>query len=146
MRARIYQPTKNAMHSGRARTKQWVLEYEPETPREIDPLMGWTSSSDMLQQVQLEFETSEEAVAYAKEHGLPEDPAQLAANPEIRKLVEDHVEEINKKFARVEQVKKISILPRDLSQEDGELTPTLKVKRAVVTQKHEKEIEELYAA
>jgi long-chain acyl-CoA synthetase len=88
----------------------------------------------------------EEAVAYAKEHGLSEDPAALATNPEIRKVIEDHVEQINKKFARVEQVKKISILPRDLSQEDGELTPTLKVKRAVVTQKHEKEIEELYAA
>ena len=88
----------------------------------------------------------EEAVAYAKEHGLPEDPAQLATSPEIRKVVEDHVEEINQKFARVEQVKKVAILPRDLSQEDGELTPTLKVKRAVVTQKHEKEIEELYAA
>jgi long-chain acyl-CoA synthetase len=88
----------------------------------------------------------EEAVAYAKEHGLPEDPAQLATNPEIRKVVEDHVEEINQKFARVEQVKKVAILPRDLTQEGGELTPTLKVKRAVVTQKHEREIEELYAA
>jgi long-chain acyl-CoA synthetase len=88
----------------------------------------------------------EEAVAYAKDHGLPEDPAQLATNPEIRKVIEAHVEEINKKFARVEQVKKVAILPRDLTQEDGELTPTLKVKRAVVTQKHEKEIEELYAA
>jgi long-chain acyl-CoA synthetase len=88
----------------------------------------------------------EEAAAYAKEHGLPEDPAQLATNPEIRKVVEDHVEEINQKFARVEQVKKVAILPRDLTQEDGELTPTLKVKRAVVTQKHEKEIEQLYAA
>jgi long-chain acyl-CoA synthetase len=88
----------------------------------------------------------EEAVAYAKDHGLPEDPAALATNPEIRKVIEAHVEEINKKFARVEQVKKISILPRDLSQEDGELTPTLKVKRAVVTAKHEKEIDELYAA
>jgi long-chain acyl-CoA synthetase len=88
----------------------------------------------------------EEAVAYAKEHGLPEDPAQLATNLEIRKVIEAHVDEINKKFARVEQVKKVAILPRDLTQEDGELTPTLKVKRAVVTQKHEKEIEELYAA
>src|ERR1700754_2775217 len=88
----------------------------------------------------------EEAVAYAKEHGLPEDPEQLATNAEIRKAIEAHVEEINKKFARVEQVKKVAILPRDLTQEDGELTPTLKVKRAVVTQKHEKEIEQLYAA
>jgi long-chain acyl-CoA synthetase len=88
----------------------------------------------------------EEAVAYAKDHGLPEDPAQLATNPEIRKVIEAHLDEINKKFARVEQVKKIAILPRDLTQEDGELTPTLKVKRAVVTQKHEREIEQLYAA
>jgi long-chain acyl-CoA synthetase len=88
----------------------------------------------------------EEAAAYAKDHGLPEDPAQLATNPEIRKVIEDHRDEMNKKFARVEQVKKIAILPRDLTQEDGELTPTLKVKRAVVTQKHEQEIEQLYAA
>ena len=71
MRARIYQPTKNAMQSGRARTKQWVLEYEPETPREIDPLMGWTSSSDMRQQIELEFATSEEAVAYAEKNAIP---------------------------------------------------------------------------
>ena len=88
----------------------------------------------------------EEVVAYAKEHGLPEDVEQLAANGEIRKAVEDHVAEINEKFARVEQVKKIAILPRDLSQEQGELTPTLKVKRAVVAAKHEPEIEQLYAS
>jgi long-chain acyl-CoA synthetase len=88
----------------------------------------------------------EEAVAYAKEHGLPEDLEALAANPDIKASIMAHVEEINKKFARVEQVKKVTILPRDLSQETGELTPTLKVKRAVVAQKHEKEIEQLYAA
>jgi long-chain acyl-CoA synthetase len=88
----------------------------------------------------------EEVVAYAKGHGLPEDPEQLAANGEIRKAVEDHVADINEKFARVEQVKKIAILPRDLSQEAGELTPTLKVKRAVVAAKHEPEIEKLYAS
>ncbi len=87
----------------------------------------------------------EEAVAYAKEHGLPEDPEQLASNPVIRKSIEDHVDSINEKFARVEQIKKIAILPRDLSQEGGELTPTMKVKRAVVAQKHAPEIEQLYA-
>ena len=87
----------------------------------------------------------EEAVAYAKEHDLPEDPEGLAANPAVKAAIEAHVEQINEKFARVEQVKKISILPRDLSQEAGELTPTLKVKRAVVMQKREPEIEELYA-
>ncbi len=87
----------------------------------------------------------EDAVAYAREHGLPEDPEQLAANPDVLKAVEDHVTTINQKFARVEQVKKVAILPRDLSQETGELTPTLKVKRAVVVDKHEREIEQLYA-
>jgi long-chain acyl-CoA synthetase len=87
----------------------------------------------------------EEAAAYAEEHGLSEDPAQLAADPQIRKALEDHVAKVNEKFARVEQVKKIAILPHDLSQESGELTPTMKVKRAVVAQKHEGEIEELYA-
>jgi long-chain acyl-CoA synthetase len=88
----------------------------------------------------------EEAVAYAKEHGLPEDPEQLATSPEIVAALEAHREKINEKFARVEQVKKIAILPHDLSQESGELTPTLKVKRAVVVSKHEREIEQLYAS
>jgi long-chain acyl-CoA synthetase len=88
----------------------------------------------------------EDALAYAKEHGLPEDPAQLATNAEVRKAIEAHVETINERFARVEQVKKVTILPHDLSQESGELTPTLKVKRAVVASKHEQEIEQLYAS
>src|ERR1700753_2764180 len=70
MRARIYQPTKNAMQSGRARTKNWLLEYEPEAPREIDPLMGWTSSTDMRSQIELEFDSREEAMAYADAHGI----------------------------------------------------------------------------
>lgn len=71
MRARIYQPAKNAMQSGKARTKAWLLEYEPERPREIDPLMGWTSSDDMRQQVQLEFDNLDEAKAYADKNGIP---------------------------------------------------------------------------
>jgi len=88
----------------------------------------------------------EEAVKYAQEHDLPEDPAQLAANPDVKAAIEAHVDKINQNFARVEQVKKIAILPHDLSQESGELTPTLKVKRAVVAQKHDDAIEQLYAA
>ncbi|HXS47861.1 MAG TPA: AMP-dependent synthetase/ligase [Solirubrobacterales bacterium] len=88
----------------------------------------------------------EEAVAYAKEHGLAEDPAQLAENPDVRAAIEAHLAKVNEKFARVEQVKKIAILPHDLSQENGELTPTLKVKRAVVADKHQQEIEQLYAS
>jgi len=88
----------------------------------------------------------EEAVAYAKEHELAEDPAQLAGNRGVREAIEAHLAKVNEKFARVEQVKKIAILPHDLSQEGGELTPTLKVKRAVVADKHEREIEQLYAS
>jgi long-chain acyl-CoA synthetase len=88
----------------------------------------------------------EEAVAYAKEHGLPEDLEQLAADRSVRDVIEEHLGRVNEKFARVEQVKKIAILPQDLSQEGGELTPTLKVKRAVVAAKHDGEIEKLYAS
>src|SRR5271170_7732877 len=70
MRARIFEPAKSAMQSGKALTKKWLLEFEPETALEIDPLMGWTSSSDMRQQVQLQFDTCEEAVAYCKTHSI----------------------------------------------------------------------------
>jgi hypothetical protein len=70
MRARIYKPAKTAMQSGRARTKNWVLEYEPESPSAPDPLMGWTSSRDMRQQVELEFDSKEEAIAYAEKNGI----------------------------------------------------------------------------
>ena len=71
MRARIYKPARNAMQSGKARSKLWVLEYEPESPQRIDPLMGWTSSSDMRQQLCLEFDSSEEAIAYAEANAIP---------------------------------------------------------------------------
>ena len=71
MIARIYKPAKTAMQSGTARTKEWVLDYEPETPREIEPLMGWTSSSDMKQQLTLHFDSKEEAVAYCERKGIP---------------------------------------------------------------------------
>ena len=70
MTARIYQPAKTAMQSGTAKTKEWVLDYEPEQPRVIEPLMGWTSSGDMRQQVRLRFDTAEEAVAYCERHGI----------------------------------------------------------------------------
>ncbi len=70
MKARIFKPAKNAMQSGRANVRRWRLEYEPASPREIDPLMGWTSSADMGQQVSLTFESKEEAVAFARKHGL----------------------------------------------------------------------------
>jgi hypothetical protein len=68
--ARIFKPAKTAMQSGFANTKNWVLEFEPEEPRTVEPLMGWTSSGDMRQQVRLRFETKEEAVAYCERHGF----------------------------------------------------------------------------
>ena len=68
--ARILKPTKSAMQSGKAGTRHWVLEYGQVTPREPDPLMGWTSVDDTLNQVRLRFDTLEEAVAFAKKQGL----------------------------------------------------------------------------
>jgi len=71
MTARIYKPAKNAMQSGAANSRVWQLEYEPEQPRVIEPLMGWTSSGDMKQQLTMRFETKEEAIAYCERHGIP---------------------------------------------------------------------------
>ena len=71
MSARIFKPARNAMQSGTAKTKEWLLEYEPETARKVEPLMGWTSSSDMKQQLRLRFDTAEEAVAYCERHSIP---------------------------------------------------------------------------
>lgn len=96
MVARIYKPSKNAMQSGRGRTHEWALQFEPSSPREIEPLMGWTSSSDTQSQVTLSFATKEEAVAYAQRNGLPfrvEEPAE-------RKLVKKSYAD-NFKFGRI---------------------------------------------
>ena len=71
MVARIFKPSKTAMQSGKARTVYWQLEFEPDAPRQVEPLMGWTSSTDMKSQVRLRFPTSEEAVAYCERHGIP---------------------------------------------------------------------------
>ena len=73
MRARIYQPAKTAMQSGTAKTKQWVLEYAADSARSVDPLMGWTSSSDTQTQVRLRFDSKEAALAYAESKGIEAD-------------------------------------------------------------------------
>ena len=70
MRARIFQPAKTAMSSGTAKTKGWVLEFAQDSARSVDPLMGWTSSSDMQSQVHLNFDSKEAAVDYARENGI----------------------------------------------------------------------------
>jgi len=96
MVARIYRPAKTAMQSGHARCKEWVLEFEPTAPRGIDPLMGWTSSSDTRAQVRLEFESKEEAVAYAQRNGLPFTVSEPKPRKPIRKSYAD-----NFRFGRV---------------------------------------------
>jgi hypothetical protein len=70
MRARIYQPARTAMQSGTAKTKGWTLDFMAESEREIDPLMGWTSSGDMQSQVRLTFDSREAAEDYARERGI----------------------------------------------------------------------------
>ena len=90
MVARIYRPAQTAMQSGPARTKKWVLEYEPEAAREIDPLMGWTSSGDMKAQIQLTFDTRDEAIAYAQRNGIPYRLMQPKPRHPVRKAYADN--------------------------------------------------------
>ncbi len=71
MTARIYRPARTAMQSGKAKTRDWVLEFEAESPREIEPLMGYTASTDTRGQVKLRFETKDAAIAYARRNGIP---------------------------------------------------------------------------
>ncbi|MEO6394844.1 MAG: ETC complex I subunit [Devosia sp.] len=71
MTARIFRPAPNAMQSGRGKSQEWVLVHEPASPREIEPLMGYTASSDTRAQIRLEFETLEAAEAYARKNGIP---------------------------------------------------------------------------
>jgi len=70
MPARIYKPARSVTQSGTARSKNWVLEFPNEAGRDVDPLMGWTSSADTQAQGRLRFPTREAALEYASEHGI----------------------------------------------------------------------------
>ncbi len=96
MSVRIYKPAKTAMQSGLARTKEWVLDYDPAIAREIDPLMGWTSSSDMRAQIRLEFATKEEAIGYAERNRLAYRVVEPSPREPVRKSYAD-----NFKFGRL---------------------------------------------
>ncbi|MFZ1155723.1 MAG: long-chain fatty acid--CoA ligase, partial [Solirubrobacteraceae bacterium] len=87
----------------------------------------------------------EEIAGYAREHNLPEDTATLCEESSVRELIAEQVERANRRYAPVEQVKRFVILPHDLTQETGELTPTLKVKRNVVAEKYAGVLDALYA-
>ena len=71
MKARIYRPSRHTMQVGRAKTKLWVLDYEPSSSRTIDPLMSWTSTTQTHTQLKLTFSSKNEAIAYAEENGIP---------------------------------------------------------------------------
>ena len=96
MQVRIFKPARNAMQSGKGKTKEWVLQYDAAVKRQADPLMGWTSVAETRQQVTLKFETKEEAIAYAEREGLAYTlaPEPNAGKP-IRKSYSD-----NFKFGR----------------------------------------------
>jgi hypothetical protein len=84
MVARIYKPAQNAMQQGKAASRDWVLEYVSDQPRTIEPLMGWTSSTDTKSQVRMSFATKEEAVAFATRHGIAfrlEEPRKCELRP-----------------------------------------------------------------
>ena len=96
MIVRIYKPAKTAMQSGLARTKEWVVEPEPQVGRTVDPLMGWTSGADTLAQLKLEFDSRDEAIAYAERQGF----AYTVVEPETRKAVKKSYAD-NFKFGRI---------------------------------------------
>ncbi|MEQ9144947.1 MAG: ETC complex I subunit [Parvibaculaceae bacterium] len=98
MLARIYKPAKTAMQSGKAKTRKWILEFEAEQARSIDPLMGYTSSGDMTSQVKMKFDTKEQAVAYAEKHGIAYQVAEPKKHKPSIKAYSD-----NFKFGRIGQ-------------------------------------------
>jgi hypothetical protein len=70
MAARIYQRSKNAMQSGKARAGTWILEFESASAKRADPLMGWSGGADTQAQVAIPFETLEAAKDYADREGI----------------------------------------------------------------------------
>ena len=90
MTARIFRPAKSAMQSGAAKSKVWMLEFAPASARASDPLMGWTTSSDMKGQVRLAFDTRREAVDYAQRHGIAFEVANELESKTIPKAYADN--------------------------------------------------------
>jgi hypothetical protein len=89
MLARIFRPAKTAMQSGRAKTRGWILEFEPGSARLPDPLMGWTQTTDTDGQIRLTFDTREAAVAYAQKRGIP---FELLPDPEVKRIVKSYAD------------------------------------------------------
>ncbi len=86
----------------------------------------------------------EEIVPWAAEQGLSSDVSELAASDEVRRLIQDELDRVNSNYAQVEQIKKFVVLPRELSVDEGELTPTLKIKRSVVNDRYKCVLDSMY--
>ena len=89
MLAKIYRPAPNAMQSGKANSKEWMLEFESETPRTVDPLMGWIGNADTNSQVRMYFDTREEAIAFAKRQGIA---FQVTEPREARRVIKTYAD------------------------------------------------------
>ncbi len=85
-----HQPARNAMQSGQANAQDWILEFEPEEARRIDPLMGWTGMTDMPREINLFFPTKEAAIAYAKKQKIPYEVSMPANRRTARKAYADN--------------------------------------------------------
>jgi hypothetical protein len=96
MTARILKPAKTAMQSGSARTREWVLQREPVDAKSIDPLTGWSGSGDTGAQIELSFDTLDDAIAYAERNGI----AYTVSEPQVRKSVHKTYAD-NFKFGRI---------------------------------------------
>lgn len=90
MLAKIYRPAKNAMQSGKGATQRWILEFAPQSALKPDDLMGWISSADPSGQVRLKFDTQEQAVAFARAHGIPHQVAPASDPKRIIKAYGDN--------------------------------------------------------
>lgn len=88
--ARIFRPDKTAMQSGKAGMKKWVLEFTPESPYFVEPLMGWTGMRDTTREVQLSFPTKDAAIAYAKQNGLAYELAEPHKRTQVKKTYADN--------------------------------------------------------
>jgi hypothetical protein len=89
MLARIYKPGKPATQSGAAKSHEWLLRFEPAAARRPDPLMGWTQTTDTRGQVQIAFDTREEAVAFAQRQGIP---FEIVPEPPVKKVVKAYAD------------------------------------------------------
>ena len=90
MKAKIYKPAKSAMQSGTRNTKLWLMEFEPEDRKYVEPLMGWTGSAGTMQQLSMSFATKEEAIEYAERKNIQYQLEEPQKRKQIKKSYADN--------------------------------------------------------